>query len=151
MWNYVHCIYKGFVMGAAHLYICKSFLLSEKFCKQPCKSGFSHDIRDFNNKTILDGYNMHNYGMKLLRSSFRRLCASFQENDECQKLVCGYLHLCIFFVQGKCQDKFHFAARIGLKKEAVHWLTSPHNVKVFSSFDLLQKKRDILLANILFH
>ena len=133
------------------LHICKSFLLSGKFCKEPCKSGFSHDIRDSHNKTVLDGYNMDDYGMKLLRSSFPRLCASFQGNGKCGKYFCGYLHLCIFFIQGKCQDKCQFAARVGLSKQAVHWLTSPHNVKVFSSFDLFQRKRDILLANILFH
>ena len=132
-------------------HICKSFLLSGKFCKQPCKSGFSHDIRDSHNKTVLDGYNMDDYGMKLLRSSFPRLCASFQENGKCEKFFCCYLHLCIFFVQGKCQDKCQFAVKVGLSKQAVHWLTSPHNVKVFSSFDLFQRKRNILLANILFH
>ena len=41
--------------SCACLHICKSFLLSGNVCKQPCKSGFSHDIRDSHNKTILDG------------------------------------------------------------------------------------------------
>ena len=133
------------------LHICKSFLLSGKFCKQPCKSGFSHDIRDPHNKTILDGYNMDDYGMKLLRSSFPRLCASFQENGECQKFFCGYLHLCVLYVQGKCQNECQLAVRFGLSKHETHGLTSPHNVKVLSSFDLLQRKCHVLLGNILFH
>lgn len=133
------------------LHICKSFLLSGKFCKEPCKSGFSHDIRDSHNKTVLDGYNMDDYGMKLLRSSFPRLCASFQENGKCGKYLCGYLHLCIHYIQGKCQNQCQLAVRFGLSKQETHGLTSPHNVKVLSSFDLLQKKRDVLLGNILYH
>ena len=133
------------------LHICKSFLLSGKFCKEPCKSGFSHDIRDSHNKTVLDGYNMDDYGMKLLRSSFPRLCASFQENGKCGKYFCGYLHLCILYIQGKCQNQCQLAVSFGLSKQETHGLTSPHNVKVLSSFDLLQKKRDVLLGNILYH
>ena len=133
------------------LHICKSFLLSGKFCNQPCKSGFSHDIRDSHNKSVLDGYNMDNYGMKLLRSSFPRLCSSFQKNGQCQKFFCGYLHLCVLYVKGKCQNECQLALRLTLSKHETHGLTSPHNVKVFSSFDLLQRKRHVLLGNILFH
>ena len=133
------------------LHICKSFLLSGKFCKEPCKSGFSHNVRDSHNKTVLDVYNMDGYVMKLLRSSFPRLCASFQENGKCGKLFCGYLHLCVLYVQGKCQNQCQLAVSFGLSKQETHGLTSPHNVKVLSSFDLLQKKRDVLLGNILYH
>ena len=133
------------------LHICKSFLLSGKFCKQPCKNGFSHNIRDSHNKTVLDGYNMDDYGMKLLRSSFPRLCATFQENGKCEKIFCGYLHLCMHYVQGKCQNECQLAVRFDLSKHETHGLTSPHNVKVLSSFDLLKKKRHVLLGNILFH
>ena len=136
--------------SCTYLHICKSFLLSGKFCNQPCKSGFSHDIKDSHNKTVLKGYNMDDYGMKLLRSSFPRLCASFRENGKCEKLFCDYLHLCALYVQGKCRNECQLAAQFALSKKETHGLTSRHNAKVFSSFDLLQKKRHVLLGNILF-
>ena len=94
---------------------------------------------------------MDDYGMKLLRSSFPRLCVSFQENGECQKFFCGYLHLCVLYVQRKCQNECQLAVRFGLSKHETHGLTSPHNVKVLSSFGLLQRKCNVLLGNILFH
>ena len=134
------------------LHICKSFLLSgEQFCKQPCKNGFSHNIKDSHNKAVLHRYNLGDYDIGLLRSSFPRLCDSFQESGKCDKLFCGYLHLCRFFVQGKCQKECQFATRVGLLKRDVHGLTSRHNLGVFSSFDLQDRKREVLLANVLFH
>ena len=134
------------------LHICKSFLLSgEKFCKQPCKNGFSHNIKDSHNEAVLSSYKLGHYDIGLLRSSFPRLCDSFQESGKCNKLFCGYLHLCRFFVQGKCPKECQFAARVGLLKQDVHGLTSPHNLRVFSSFDLRERKREVLLANVLFH
>lgn len=134
------------------LHICKSFLLSaEKLCKQPCKNGFSHNIKDSHNEAVLYRYNLGDYDIELLRSSFPRLCDAFQESGKCDKSFCGYLHLCKFFVQGKCQKECQFATRVGLLKQDVHGLRSPHNLKVFSSFDLRERKREVLLANVLFH
>ena len=146
--SYLHGICDG---SCTSLHICKSFLLSGKFCNQPCKNGFSHDIRDWHNKTVLDDYNMYDYEMKLLRSSFPRLCASFQENGKCEKFFCGYLHLCVLYVQGKCRNECQLAVQFTLSKQETHGLTSPHNIKVLSSFDLLKKNRHVLLGNILFH
>ena len=94
---------------------------------------------------------MYDYGMKLLRSSFPRLCASFQENGKCEKLFCGYLHLCVLYVQGKYRNECQLAVQFALSKQETHGLKSPHNIKMLSSFDLLQKKRHVLLGNILFH
>ena len=137
--------------GCECLHICKSFLLGgEKFCKQPCKNGFSHDIKDVHNKAVLHGYSLDDYGMNLLRASFPRLCTSFQKSGKCKKHFCGYIHLCRLFAQGKCTNECQFAATTGLSKQDVHGLTLPHNSRVFSSFDLAQKKREILLGNILF-
>ena len=134
------------------LHICKSFLLSgEQFCKQPCKNGFSHNIKDSHNEAILHRYNLGDYDMGLLRSSFPRLCDSFQGSGKCDKFFCGYLHLCKLFVQGKCKKECQFAIRVGLSKQDVHGLTSPHNLRVFTSFDLRERKREVLLTNVLFH
>ena len=134
------------------LHICKSFLLSgEQFCKQPCKNGFSHNINDSHNEAVLYRYNLGHYDIGLLRSSFPRLCNSFQESGKCDKFFCGYLHLCRFFVQGKCQKECQFATRVGLSKQDVHGLTLTHNLRVFSSFDLRERKHEVLIANVLFH
>ena len=141
------CIYKN----CSALHICKSFLLSRKSCEQPCKNGLSHNIKDFHNKNILDKLKLGNYGIGLLRSSFPRLCDSFQDSGKCEMFFCGYLHLCIFYVQGKCQEECQFATRIGLSKQEVHGLTSRHNMKVFSTFGLFQEKRDVFITKILFH
>lgn len=55
--------------GCECLHICKSFLMSrEKFCKHPCKNGFSHDMKDAHNTGVWRGYNLGDYGMKLLRT-----------------------------------------------------------------------------------
>ena len=59
--------------------------------------------------------------------------------------------MCIFFVNGKYKNECQFAARTNLSKQDVHGLTSPHNKRVFSSFDLVKKKREIPLGNILLH
>ena len=133
------------------LHICKSFLLSRKFCKKPCKNSLSHNIKDFHNQSVLGKAKLDECGMGLLRSSFPRLCDSFQDSGRCEMFFCGYLHLCIFYVQGKCQKECQFAARIGLSKQEVHALTSCHNMKVFSTFGLFQEKRDVFITKILFH
>ena len=134
------------------LHLCKSFLLSgENICKQPCKNGFSHDIKDAHNKTVLYGYNLDHNGINVLRASFPRLCASFQKSGKCEKHFCGYVHLCKFFLQGKCKNKCQFAARTGLSQQHVHGLLLPHNRNVFSSFDLDDEKPEVLVGNILFH
>ena len=141
------CIYKN----CSALHICKSFLLSRKSCEKPCKYGLSHNTKDFHNKSVLDKLKLGNCGTGLLRSSFPRLCDSFQDSGKCGMFFCGYLHLCIFYVQRNCQKECQFAARIGLSKQEVHGLTSRHNMKVFSTFGLFQGKRDVFLTKILFH
>ena len=141
------CVYKN----CSALHICKSFLLSRKSCEQPCKNGLSHNIKDFHNKSVLDKLKLGNYGIGLLRSSFPRLCDSFQDSGKCGMFFCGYLHLCMFYVQGQCQKECQFATRIGLSKQEVHGLTSRHNMEVFSTFGLFQEKRDVFLTKILFH
>ena len=68
------------------LHICKSFLFSgEQFCKQPCKNGFSHNIKDSHNEAVLYRYNLGHYDIGLLRSSFPRLCDTFQASGKCDK------------------------------------------------------------------
>lgn len=132
------------------LHVCKSFLLSRRFCKNPCKNGLTHNIKDIHNKSVLDKLKLDDYDMGLLRSSFPRLCDSFQDSGKCGMFFCGYLHLCLFYVQGKCQRECQFAARIGLSKQEVHGLTSRHNMKVFLTFGLFQEKRDVFITKILF-
>ena len=123
----------------------------ETFCNQPCKNGFSHDIKDAHNKVVLYGYNLGHNGMKLLRASFPRLFASFQKSGKCEKDFCGYIHLCRYFLQGKCPNECQFAARTGLSQQHVHWLLSPYNTTVSPLFLLAEQKPEILVGNILFH
>lgn len=115
------------------------FTVRREVLQTSIKNDFSHDIKDAYNTGVLRGYNLGDYGMKLLRTSFPRLCASFQESGKYNRYFCGYIHLCIFFVQGKCKNECQFAARTSLSKQDVHGLTSPHNKRVFSSFDLVKK------------
>ena len=133
------------------LHMCKSFLLSRKSCKGSCKKGLSHSIKDSHNEKVLGALALDDSIMTLLRSSFPRLCDSFQVSGKCGKYFCGYLHLCIFYVQGKCKKECQFGARLGLSKKEVHGLTSAHNMKVFSTFGLFREKRDVFLTKILFH
>ena len=89
--------------------------------------------------------------MKLLRASFPRLCASFQKSGKCEKDFCGYIHLCRYFLQGKCPNECQFAARTRLSQQHVHWLLSPYNTTVSPLFLLAEQKPEILVGNILFH
>ena len=79
------------------LHLCKNYLISGKFCMDAqCKFGFSHDIHDAHNSKVWVEVsaecNIRMPTMKLVRSSFPRLCETFRKNGTCEKVFCGYMH-----------------------------------------------------------
>ncbi|XP_057290564.1 uncharacterized protein LOC130613242 [Hydractinia symbiolongicarpus] len=132
------------------LHICKDNLLSRKYCQNPCKFGFSHNLMDWHNWSLLSKYKGSNWEL-LLRSSFPRLCTSFSRSGQCEKLYCGYFHLCSDFVRDRCVGECKLANSCNQSKINLHNCGNKHNKKVLKNFDLsyLKGDRNVLLANIL--
>ena len=90
--------------------------------------------------------------MKVLRSSFPRICGAFLKNGQCSKEFCGYFHICPEFVNGTCPTgTCNLAERSGQSKSLVHTFTTHHNKRVFSMFlpDHWKICRDVIAPNIL--
>ncbi|XP_057317079.1 uncharacterized protein LOC130662274 [Hydractinia symbiolongicarpus] len=134
--------------GCVH--VCKDFILSRKCCPTPCKNGLSHTVLNPHNFRLLSQYKC-SMMETLLRSSFPRLCKSFQESGTCKQEFCGYLHLCQEFVFGLCSGACKLAAFSHIPLTELHNVQSYHNEKVFQMFSINAATKDhkTLFHNVL--
>ncbi|XP_066933775.1 uncharacterized protein [Clytia hemisphaerica] len=119
------------------MHLCKRYLWSPKSCvNQNC--GQVHSINTNHNKSILDKIFPDGYSdeirMKVLRSSFPRLCLNFLKDVSCSQPFCGYFHICEDFVNDSCGRTCKLATQSGKPKTTMHNFVLYHNKLVFSIF-----------------
>uniref|UniRef100_A0A7M5XJZ3 Uncharacterized protein n=2 Tax=Clytia hemisphaerica TaxID=252671 RepID=A0A7M5XJZ3_9CNID len=137
------------------LHLCKKFLWSEKSCPDANACPFEHRINILHNSNILKKVFPNGYDdimkMKVLRSSFPKICREFINDGCCTKPFCGYFHACPDFIRGSCKKTCNLAEKTGLPKKDSHFLRNYHNIQVMNIFygDGKELKRDVVAPNIL--
>ena len=84
----------------------------------------------------------------LIRSSLPRICKSFQDSGVCHH-YCGYLHICLDSLDGRCEGVCKQAVKGHLSKSIVHDFRSDHNANVLQNFGY--EKKGLFLKEELLH